>query len=262
MSALSANSRSEYYCELADSLPPPVNNTPERHDRRMHAALEAFNDLQPGNADEGRLAVQIVLCGAHAVECLREAGLHHDDYSKLSRCRAQAASLSREARAARRILAQEQKLRLAVEAVASSTPAQPAPPPPPVQPAPPEPAPAPLQAAAAPAPLPANAAAAPPALQALTEAAAFELAHPLAAARIRNDRGITPASEAYFPDLGFPADPAAIDALLRGPGEVLNLLEDADDEMLDEADDDEMLEEADDDRLDEDTGDEMLDEAA
>ncbi|HWE94095.1 MAG TPA: hypothetical protein VG269_09045, partial [Tepidisphaeraceae bacterium] len=117
MSALSTTARHEYYAELGNSLPPPVLATPEYRQRRLTTAVEAFEALRPGDAYEARLAAQIVLTGAHAAESLREAGVHHENFAKSSRCRAQAASMMREERAAKRMLAQEQKVRLATEAV-------------------------------------------------------------------------------------------------------------------------------------------------
>jgi hypothetical protein len=212
MSSLSVNCRHEYYMELGNSLPPPVSDTRERHERRMSAAIDAFNDLRPGNAYEGRLAVQIVLCGAHAAETLREAGVHRDDFPKKTRCRAQAASLMREARAAKHILAQEQKLRLAVEAVANGAPAQPAAP----------------EAAAL-----VQAAATPP--DALAAAEAFAQENIVAAAQIRHDRGITPQIKACFSDVTFPTDPAVIDALTCGTSDLLSMLDEICGETLDKA---------------------------
>lgn len=213
MPTLSANCRHEYYDELGNSLPPPVSDTRERHQRRMSAAIEAFNDLRPGNAYEGRLAVQIVLWGAHAAESLREAGVHRDDFPKRTRCRAQAASLMREARAAERILAREQKLRLAVEAVADGAPAQPAAAPVRSQPAAPE--------------------ATPP--DALAAAEAFAAENIVAAAQIRHNRGITPRIKACFHNVTFPADSAVIDALIRGASDVLSALDEVGGETLDKA---------------------------
>ena len=53
----------------------------------MTTAVEAFDALNPAGAYEGRLAVQVVLCGAHAADSLREAGLRQDDFAKMTRCR-------------------------------------------------------------------------------------------------------------------------------------------------------------------------------
>jgi hypothetical protein len=116
--SLHTNSRHEYYTELTNSLPPPVSDGLEHRERRLGTAIDAFNALRPGDAYEGRLAVQIVLCGAHAAQTLREASGYWDDYPKRTRCRAQANSLMREERAAQRMLVQAQKVRLAIQAVA------------------------------------------------------------------------------------------------------------------------------------------------
>src|ERR1700728_1702146 len=83
MSSLSAAAKHEYYAELGDSLPPPVIDKPEYRERRYTTAVEAFEDLCPGDSYEARLAVRIVLCGAHAVDSLREAGVYRDDFAKM-----------------------------------------------------------------------------------------------------------------------------------------------------------------------------------
>ena len=172
------------------------------------------------------------------------------------RCRAQAASMMREERAAKRTLAQEQKVRLATEAVASTAPAQPAtasaPPPqaepqaapPPVRPPPRRHSPPPVPPAVAPprpatanaAPSPAQAGSAPPpSPEAIAKAEAFAQENIVAAAQIRHDRGVTPQNKAYFRHLALPADPAVIDALVRGTSDLLTLLDEVGGETLDKA---------------------------
>ncbi len=241
MSAISTTARHEYYVELANSLPPPVVDQPEYRQRRVTTAVEAFEALCPGDAYEARLAVRIVLNGAHAVECLREAGVYREDYAKRTRCRAQAASMMRAEGAAMRALEREQKVRLAAEAVADTAPVQPAavtaPPPqaerqaapPPAQATkaarPPAPVPPPTQAGSAPPPSPA----------AIAKAEAFVEANGVAAAQIRHDRGVTPQNKAYFHEVTLPTDPAVIDALVRGTSDLLTLLDDVGGETLDEA---------------------------
>jgi hypothetical protein len=246
MSALSTTARHEYYAELANSLPPPVLASPEIRHRRLTTAVEAFEALRPGDAYEARLAVQVVLCGAHAAESLREAGVHRENFTKSSRCRAQAASMMREERAAKRMLAQEQKVRLATEAVtstpvANTSKAQPTT----VSPQPPQAesqaaAPSAAQAAAPPpapavAPVPPAMQAAPPSPEAIANAEAYALKNSVAAAQIRHDRGVTPQNTAYFRHLTLPTDPALIDALVRGTTLTLTLLDDVGGETLDAA---------------------------
>jgi hypothetical protein len=259
MSALSATARHEYCAELGIALPSPVIDKPEYRERRIITAVEAFEALRPGDAYEARLAVQIVLCGAHAAENLRAAGVYCEDFAKSSRCHAQAASLMRQERATRRTLAQEQKIRLAVEAVAGSAPAQPAAafaaapqaepqaapslvqalaaasPTNPVA-APVPPAVPPLRAATSPAAaLPAQAGpASPPSPEAIAEAEAFAHKNIVAAAQIRHDRGVTPQNKAYLRHFTLPTDPAMIDALVRGTSAVLTVLDDVGGEDLDE----------------------------
>jgi hypothetical protein len=218
MSALSTTARHEYYAELGNSLPPPVIATPEIRQRRLTTAVEAFEALRPGDAYEARLAVQVVLCGAHAAESLREAGVHRENFAKSSRCRAQAASMMREERAAKRMLAQEQKMRLATEAVTNTPKVQPA------------------AAAAAPQAEPQAAPpTAPPLPEAIANAEAFAQKNMMAAAQIRHDRGVTPQSKAYFHNLTLPTDPAMIDALVRGTSDVLTVLDELGGQTLDAA---------------------------
>ena len=120
MSALSTTARNEYFVELGNSLPPPAIDEAEYRERRLIAAVEAFNALRPGDAYEGSLAVRIVLCAAHAVQSLREAALYRDDFARRTRCRAQAASMMRAESSAKRMLEREQRVRLAGEAVADA----------------------------------------------------------------------------------------------------------------------------------------------
>ncbi len=232
MPSLSAVARHEYYTELGNSLPPPMTDTPEYRQRRLTTAVEAFEALRPGDAYEASLAVRIVLAGGHAVETLREAGVYREDFAKRTSCRAQAASMMREERAAKRMLAQEQKLRLATEAVAGAVPEQPAlasvPPPQAEPPA----APPPIQAATPPPPL---VPAPPPSPEAIAKAEAFVDEDVMAAAQIRHDRGVTPQNKARFRHLTLPTDPAVIDALVRGASDLLTMLDDLGGETLNAA---------------------------
>jgi hypothetical protein len=241
MSALSTTARHEYYVELGNGLPPPVDPTHEYRMRRLTTAVETFNALRPGDAYEARLAVQIVLAGAHAADSLRLAGLYRDDFSKMMRCRAQAAGMMREVRAASRMLAQEQKVRLAAEAVAGTAAEHPAAPSAPLPepqatPAPakataPQPAPAPAGAPSR----PAAAQAAPPSPEAIAQAEAFMQQHSVAAAQIRHDGGVTPQNRAYYRHVPFPSDPAVIDALVSGTSDLLSVLDDVGGEDLEDA---------------------------
>jgi hypothetical protein len=277
VSFLSTPAQLEYYAELGDSLPPPADPAPEHRQRRLTTAVETFKALRPGDAYEARLAVRIVACGAHAIDALREAGVHHGDFSKVTRCRAQAAHMMRQENTAMRRLEQRQKVRLAMEAVARNAPELPAPasaPPPEAEPqalppqaeskavaqeAEPQAAPKPVQAAAPPSqPAPATTpmaalappvsprrpagakpaadkSAPPPTPEAISKAEAYALEEPLAAAQIRHDCGVTSQNTAFFRHLTLPADPALIDALVRGTSAVLSKLDALGGEDLDTA---------------------------
>jgi hypothetical protein len=266
LSVLSDSARHEYYITLGDSLPPPVLNEPEYSDRRLVTAVETFNALCPGDAYEAQLAVRIVLCGAHANESLRLAGRYRDDFGKLTRCRAQAASMMRAESAAKRTLEREQRMRLAVEAVANGAGAEPdgasAAPPrdepqallpvqavavssPSVETAEAAAPPAPVQLAVTP-PRPAITGATPaqerpgsapaPSPEAIAEAEDFAMMAGAAAAQIRRDGGVTPRNMAQFRRVTLPADPAVIDALVRGTSAALRVLDGVGGEMLEAAD--------------------------
>jgi hypothetical protein len=248
MSALSTTARREYCAELGNALPVPVIDKPEYRERRIITAVEAFEALRPGDANEARLAVLIVLSGAHAAENLRAAGVYCEDFAKSSRCYAQAASMMRQERATRRILAQEQKVRLAVEAVAGSAPAQSdtaSALPPQAEPQAasllalaaaaaasraPSAAPVPPAMQAGSAPPPAQDAS--PSPEAITAAEAYAQKNIVAAAQIRHDRGVTPQNKAYLRYLTLPTDPAVIDALVRGTSAMLTVLDEVGGEDL------------------------------
>jgi hypothetical protein len=164
----------------------------------------------------------------------------------------------RQEHASKRILAREQKLRLATEAVAGTEWARPsmaaapppsadihaAPPRPHVEAvaAAPQPAselpadgqvrPAATLAASQPA---ADGSAPPPSAEAMEQAEAFMREEMVAAAQVRHDRGVTPLNRACFHEVTFPTDPAVIDALVRGTSDQLAVLDEIGGEDLDEA---------------------------
>jgi len=255
MSHLSQAARTEYYLTIGATLPPPAEPTEAHRESRFATAVEAFNALNPGNAYEALLAVQIVVCGAHALACLHHASQHHDDFNKSAICRNQAAAMMREARAAKRILSQEQKQRLGIETVAAAHHAHQAAFVPPQQAAPraatpyplpaTEPAPIPQQdalpplhlvAADAPAPQAAQEdAAPPPSPEAIAQAETFTLDNIIAAAQLREDGGVTPQNQVLFRGVPLPTDPAVMDALVRGSSTILDALDGLNQELLDVA---------------------------
>jgi len=83
---------------LRATLPPPLVDTPEAWARRDRVALAAVAALVPGNPAEAKLAARHVAEGEHADDCLRLAAQHAADLKQAAQLRAQAASMSREAR--------------------------------------------------------------------------------------------------------------------------------------------------------------------
>jgi hypothetical protein len=114
---LSITARHQYCDDLGKAL--PLSSSDEEHERCKVAAIEAFEALNPADSWEASLAVQTVLASLHATDCMHEAKRHQDDFTKVARCKAQFASLMREARANRRMLLQEQKLRHGMERMAA-----------------------------------------------------------------------------------------------------------------------------------------------
>jgi hypothetical protein len=106
-----AASRRETFARLCEELPPAVANTPDLRAKRDEEAMDAVVALHPDNAFEVRLAVRIVALDAHAGDSLRSAGLAVNDLMEVRRCRAQAASMARQADAVLRSLLRIQAIR-------------------------------------------------------------------------------------------------------------------------------------------------------
>ncbi|HET7880406.1 MAG TPA: hypothetical protein VFL55_05930 [Acetobacteraceae bacterium] len=101
----------EAYAQLLATLPPAFPDTPEARATRDQQAMEAWAALDPGNAFEADLAVQIVGAGAHARECFRLAAAAGDDHAEGRRCRAQAGLMMRQAQSGTRLLERRQAAR-------------------------------------------------------------------------------------------------------------------------------------------------------
>jgi hypothetical protein len=71
--------------------------------------MDAVAALNPADAFEARLAARIVAMDAHAADALRSASLAVNDPAEMHRCRAQAASMSRQSNAALRALLRMQE---------------------------------------------------------------------------------------------------------------------------------------------------------
>jgi hypothetical protein len=103
--------RCEIFARLCSELPPAVADTPDLRARRDEEAMDAVEALHPDDAFEAVLAVRIVALDAHAGDSLRSAGLAVNDAMEVRRCRAQAASMARQADAALRSLLRIQAIR-------------------------------------------------------------------------------------------------------------------------------------------------------
>lgn len=90
---------------LIATLPPPVIDTPETRHQRDDDAIAAVVALQPANAADAMLAVQIVLANAEALYCLHLAIQPGLQPEFVRRYRIQAASFMRIARSSLRLLA-------------------------------------------------------------------------------------------------------------------------------------------------------------
>ena len=106
-----AANRREIFARLCSELPPSVADTPDLRAKRDEDAMDAVVALHPDDAFEARLAVRIVAMDAHAGDSLRSAGLAVNDPMEVRRCRAQAASMARQADAALRSLLRIQAIR-------------------------------------------------------------------------------------------------------------------------------------------------------
>ncbi len=202
----------QIYAELCRSLPPPPDGTPESRAIREQHAMTSAAHLVPENAAEADVAVQAVSAQFHARDALQAASCSGADPETVRRCRAQAASMMRQADSAIRTLLRMQAERQKAEDAARPAAMQRAgywfrsvSPPEPAAPA--EPAPEPTAPAAA-----APRAASPPRLEygAMTPAERYVTLYPDRAAAVL-DAGGLPVSLS-FP----PPDPSVITELLAG----------------------------------------------
>ena len=191
-----------YLCPMLPKLP---DDTPDARATRNMGAMDAVAALNPGDAFEARLAARIVAMDAHAADSLRLAGLAINDTAEMHRCRAQAASMSRQSNAGLRSLLCLQATR--EKQIAETHPAA-------------------MERAgywfheipiAAPAPEPAPPATAP--FDQLTEAERYAVMYPDRAARIRAAGGLPAA-----PDFG-PPEPELVDAIVHGSSPLLLALD-------------------------------------
>jgi hypothetical protein len=134
------------YADLLASLPPLPDDTPEATELRNQRAMTAVAHLLPENVAEADVAVDIVAAQFHARDALRAASRAGLDPEEIRRCRAQAASMMRQAdsgiRTLLRMQAERQKAEKALRPAAMERAGYwfrsvtvPAPEPPPPEPA-------------------------------------------------------------------------------------------------------------------------------
>jgi hypothetical protein len=93
------------------TLPPPLADSPEERARRDHAAIARIAALCPADAAEADVAAQFVAASEQWKECLRLAQSPETTREWAAKCRAQAASMMRQANGALRLLLRLQQAR-------------------------------------------------------------------------------------------------------------------------------------------------------
>jgi len=106
--------------DLLSGLPASTDDEPGQRATRERAAIAQVACLLPANAAEGALAVDFVAANAHAMDALRAAAQSASDPTRERQCRAQAASMMRQAQSALRCLLRLQAVRQKREADAAS----------------------------------------------------------------------------------------------------------------------------------------------
>jgi hypothetical protein len=97
--------------QLRESLPRPSNDTPEERNERDDAAMHAVVALEPADAFEIRLAVEIVVSDAYALVCFGRAEQPGIDADDKRRAEARASSLQNHVRSAMLILERRHRKR-------------------------------------------------------------------------------------------------------------------------------------------------------
>lgn len=88
----------EIFATLCASLPAPVIDTPDARAARDEAAMAAVAALHPTDALEAKLAADIVVAEAYAIDSFRLAGEFRNDLAATIKCRAQANATLRQMR--------------------------------------------------------------------------------------------------------------------------------------------------------------------
>ena len=194
----------EIFANLCASLPAPVIDTPDARAARDEAAMAAVAALHPTDALEAKLAADIVVAEAYAMDSFRLAGEFRNDFAATIKCRAQANATLRQMRSLLREYRRTQAER--DKALAAMHPAA-------MERAGywfhevtvPEPAPAPNHVAAE--------------FESLSEAEQYAILYADRATRIRAAGGLPPR-------LDFaPPEPEIVDALVNGTSPILRALD-------------------------------------
>ena len=206
----------EIFATLCASLPAPVIDTPDARAARDEAAMAAVAALHPTDPLEAKLAADIVVAEAYAMDSFRLAGEFRNDLAATIKCRAQANATLRQMRSLlreyRRAQAERDKALTAMHPAAmeragywfhEATVPEPAPPPGP-------------SVTAEPAP-PANHVATE--FESLSEAEQYAILYANRATRIRAAGGLPPR-------LDFaPPEPEIVEALVNGTSPTLRALD-------------------------------------
>jgi hypothetical protein len=206
----------EVFATLCAALPPPATDTPDVRAARDEAAMAAVVALHPTDPLEAKLAADIVVAEAYAMDSFRLAGEFRNDLAATIKCRAQANTTLRQMRSLlreyRRTQAERNKALTAMHPAAmeragywfhEATVPEPAPPSAP-------------SVAAEPAPPPNHVATE---FESLSEAEQYAVLYADRAARIRAAGGLPPR-------LDFaPPEPEIVEALVNGTSPILRALD-------------------------------------
>jgi hypothetical protein len=88
----------EVFATLCAALPPPATDTPDVRAARDEAAMAAVVALHPTDPLEAKLAADIVVAEAYAMDSFRLAGEFRNDLAATIKCRAQANTTLRQMR--------------------------------------------------------------------------------------------------------------------------------------------------------------------
>ena len=206
----------EVFATLCAALPSPATDTPDTRATRDEAAMAAVAALHPADPLEAKLAADIVVAEAYAMDSFRLAGEFRSDFAATTKCRAQANATLRQMRGLlrdyRRTQAERDKALAAMHPAAmqragywfhESTVPEPVPAPKPSEAGEPGPPPTPVTTE----------------FKSLSEAEQYAILYADRATRIRAAGGLPPR-------LDFaPPEPEIVEALVNGTSPILRALD-------------------------------------